>query len=206
MNVMTFSFGASYVALWVLAIFQGLLLLAVLRKVSELRGLVEGTEPLNLDQVPVGDRAPEFAAVDSRSNRTIDIRVFEERGGMIVFLSPDCSACKAVGRGLQAPANATLPPIVVVCIGRELGCERIRKLLGQDVFLVSENTDQIGLRYGVNSFPTAVVIDRQKRIRAYANPATVGDLLEVWAHAQNSAVDAEHEGDGVLLGSNGGSF
>ena len=89
----------SYVALWVVVVFQGLLLLGLVRAVAELSasgrrsgGLgVPNTARLGTGQpspgARTGERAPHFNAVDALGGR-VDSASFDGQPRLLVFVAP----------------------------------------------------------------------------------------------------------------------
>jgi hypothetical protein len=97
---MNFGFSASYVALWALVGFQGLLVLVVLRQLAELRQLVDqGTLPTE-DWLPVGSQAPEFAGQDIHSGDFVSRSPSENSSQVLLnSLETKRSVCKFVSHG-----------------------------------------------------------------------------------------------------------
>jgi hypothetical protein len=116
---MNFGFFASYVALWALAVFQGLLMLAVLRQLAELRQLMDQGALPNEDWLPVGSRAPEFAGQDIHSGEFVSSRLFDGRGGVILFLSPLAAACAELLREASSHLRRTIHELSLLSAATE---------------------------------------------------------------------------------------
>lgn len=177
---MSFGFSASYVALWMIVIFQGLLVLALLRQISELGKLVrEGNLP-GEEQLPAGSRTPQFRGLAEGTGRQVDNGIFDQRGGVILFLASDCSLCKGLAHSLRSEVEG-LPPLVAFCIGRDRACARFVQRLGPEVPLLLRAAADVALLYRVSSFPTGVVVDGEQRIRGYGHPKDGQDLKQLFA-------------------------
>jgi hypothetical protein len=177
---MSFGFYSSYIALWILAIFQGLLTLAIFRQVLELEKRSETWEIAG-GQSLVGARAPKFSGVDSRSGRSINAKIFDGRGGVILFLAAHCSVCRHVSRTLQDGVLETLPPLLAICTGDTKGAARLAKRLAPQIPLVLEGAQEAASIYKVSGYPTAVVLDGERRIRAHSGVNSVEELKRLVA-------------------------
>ncbi len=85
----------SNVALWIVVIFETVLLLLLLRVLGEMRQnrhVPSSNDPLN-DGIPVGEQAPDFDAKDQQG-RVVNLRNFQGRWRILAFVSPGCKACK----------------------------------------------------------------------------------------------------------------
>jgi len=174
-----FTFLSSYVALWALVLFQGLLILALLQQLAKLRNASLHEDPVD-DQLPDGSRAPEFANLDKSTRREFGVQSLGEKGGVILFLSSQCHLCNSLVDSLEQFALGDLPAIIAFCKGREQPCARFAKRLALKLRLVFDTTGETGGRYHVSTFPTAVAVDGQLRIRGYAYPKDIGEIQELW--------------------------
>lgn len=176
-------FAASYAGLWALVVFQSLISLALLRRLAELRQIAEeqGSRP---GPLPIGTLAPEFNGLEMRLNRPVDISILGNQGGVILFLSPKCSICKGLVSSMwRAHFTSALPPTVAMCSGSENACKGFAKLLGSDVYLLLDPQNTAMTRYRIDSFPAAVIVDSEHKIRQYGHPKDVGELRQLWAKA-----------------------
>ncbi len=177
---MNFGFSASYIALWALAIFQGLVALALLKQLAELRAIAGHGRLPSEDPLPVGSPAPEFEGLDSRHGRKISSRDTNERGVVVLFLSA-CPVCVRLADDLRQPLAPDLPPIVAFCLGGEGSCSAIMEKLTPQVHLLLKNAEEIAARYRVSNTPTAVIVDPHGTIRGYGHPASMEDLRQLVA-------------------------
>lgn len=178
---MNFGFYSSYVALWIWVIFQGLLTLAIFRQIVELEKRSEEWETMPGGQSLVGARAPKFSGVDIRSGRSINANVFDGRGGVILFLAAHCSVCRHVSRSLQDGVLESLPPILAICTGDTKGAMRLGKRLAPQIPLLLEGAQEAASIYKVSGYPTAVVLDGERRIRAHSGIGSAEELRRLVA-------------------------
>lgn len=176
---MSFGFYGSYVALWALVVFQALVVVALLRQISELKRYVEqGGLPAS-NQLAAGTPAPAFSALDLRSRQSLGLERLNGRGGVVLFLSPDCTVCRGLADSLRAQGKDALVPIIPVCEGDDQGCSVFLERLGKDFPLLVDARQQVGNLFHVEGSPTAVVLDGDKKIRGYGHPQDARDLGEL---------------------------
>ncbi|SRR5712692_4845756 len=173
---MSFGFYSSYVALWIFVIFQGLLTLAIFRQVLELEKRSGKWEGATGGESLVGAKAPKFSGADFHSGQSLNVNVFNGRGGVILFLNAHCSVCRHVSRSLQAALLENLPPIVAVCTGDKKGAVKLGKRLGPQIPLLLDGAEDAASLYKISSYPTAVVLDSEHRIRAHTGISSAEDL------------------------------
>jgi hypothetical protein len=153
---MTALIVVSIVALWVLVVFQGLVLLEAVRQISQIR------RELDFDDRPVpfsvgrlaGRPVPELArAVWSENGGT--------RDGVFVLLSTDCATCRLVASGLRdlVPRFEQLR-IVVILQARnhdEVTQMLTEERLARDAVVV-DLENEYGAAFEVAMRPAAVVV------------------------------------------------
>jgi len=177
---MSFPFVASYIAVWILVVFQGLLILALLKQLSELKLLIRLGGVAGEDGLPAGTAAPDFEGLDLRSATRITTNVFEGRGGALLFLSPACGSCLQLADGLRQPALSELPPILIFCQGDDSACASFIKRLGPEVYTLRDDDDGIAKSYRVDGSPTAIAINPDLTIRSYGHPLNIEDLKRLF--------------------------
>lgn len=187
---MTLSFSATYIALWAVVIFQGLVVLELVRQLAKLRQAVM-LGGLWEDQLPDGTEAPEFANVDKHLSRQLGVHTLDRSGGILLFLSSECSVCRGLVDGIGRLATDELPRIIAFCQGRDQGCARFAKRLGARTRLVIDCADKTSARYHISRFPTAVVVDGERKIAGYGHPRSIAEVKDLWAHsfAKHSATE-----------------
>jgi hypothetical protein len=173
---MGIEFLTSYIVIWVVVLFQSLLIVALLRELRELQRLVRHGSLLGADRLPTGAPVPKFAGVDWRSGQQVGNHSLNGIGGIVVFLSSDCSTCRDFAVSLRQPAIDGLPPIIAFCKGGEQGCQRLLKMADARVHLLLKGAEETAALFQVTGFPTAVVIDAKQRVRGYGHPKNIEDL------------------------------
>lgn len=176
---MSFGFYGSYVVLWVLVVFQALLVLALLKQLTELKRFVQAGGLPASNQLPAGTKAPEFTALEVRSRQEMGSAGLDGRGGIVLFLAPDCTVCKGLATSLRTQAAALGVPLLAVCQGDERGCRAFVDRLGPDVPVLLDPNLGVSGRYHVDGSPTAVIIDADRRIRAYGHPQDAEALVDL---------------------------
>jgi peroxiredoxin len=198
---MNFGFYSSYIALWIWAIFQGLLTLAIFRQVQELEKRSGNWETKAGGETLVGARAPKFSGADFHSGQSIDLNHFNGQGGVILFLSAHCSMCRRLSKNLHAVPVESLPPIVAICTGDTKEAAKIAKRLGPQIPLVVEGATHAASVYRVSGYPTAVVLDRERRVRAHSGINSTEDLQKLVAAGETEngklAMATTHSGENV---------
>ena len=184
---MSFPFVVSYIAMWLLVVFQGLLILALLKQLGELKQLAQFRGVPGVDPLLAGSAAPKFEALDLRSAERITTHVFNGHGGALLFLSPECGSCLELADGLRQSALNGLPPIVTFCQGSKLACASFVNRLGPEIYTLSDDDNEVAMRYRVDGSPTAVVINPDVTIAAYGNPLNLQDLKRLLARTLGSS-------------------
>jgi hypothetical protein len=76
-----------------------------------------------------------------------------------------------------------IPPIIAFCQGGEQACARVVKQLGSEIHLLLDDAEKTAMHYRVSGYPTAVVVDKQQKIRGYGHPGNIDDLRRVVARS-----------------------
>jgi hypothetical protein len=182
---MSIAWFVSYTALWVIVLFQGLLCLALLKQLTELRQLDQEQELGEGKQIELGSDAPEFSGVEVYSGRKVGARTIDQRGALILFLSPHCSICKDLVASMEPTALDGLPPIIAFCRGSERACATFARRFGVKPGSLVATAEEAASRYRAFRVPTVVAIGGDRTVRGYAQPKHVDDLrrLKVRAYA-----------------------
>ena len=201
---MTSAFFTTYVLIWIVVLFQGLLVLALLRELSELRRRLELGALGNEDRLPIGSEAPEFTGADVRTGKLVSLQTVGPNGGAILFLTPDCNLCKNLANSLRAPALSELPTVVVFCQGSERGCSAFYERLDPKGYLLHKGSEQVASLYQVTGSPTAVILDGERKIRGYGHPQDLEDLKKLLTRALRAEFEStkiETDSQPVILSS-----
>jgi peroxiredoxin len=180
------TFSATYVALWAVAICEGILILAILQQLAKLRQLAETGASSRKDQLPTGATAPEFLGIDERSGQQVGLRNLDGQGGTLLFLSTTCFVCQELVDSIGHLPTADAP-IIAFCQGEAAELGDLSKRLGAAVQLLSDESGDRSELYHVSTYPTAVVVDGQRTIRAYGHPRNLPDLKRLYAGSISGA-------------------
>src|SRR5207245_5301210 len=91
--------------------------------------------------------------------------------------------CRGLVDRLGRSQAEDLPLIVAFCQGRDRGCTRFAKRLEKRVRVVLDGAEETLARYRISRFPTAVVVDGERKIRGYGHPTDIGGIKQVWSRS-----------------------
>jgi hypothetical protein len=186
---MTSIFYVSYALLWVVVVFQSLVLLGVVR-LARRPASTAGAEPGPVSSgALIGELVPSFSAVDV-DGRRFDETSLPDTMNALLFVSPDCVTCMASLEeinGLSAKVDGSL---AVVCLGEVADCRRLRELyeLEERIPVVVDTTREVSDAFEVLGTPTAVLIGGNGRIRTYGHPMDKDELVRLVAEANAPAL------------------
>lgn len=111
-------FWATYLALWIVVIVQGLAFLEILRQIGALRGQLPAERPLVVaDAVRIGDPLPPLSA---RSADRLEPAAWKDHFigplNVAVFLTPRCPHCYALAQDLTDYAKRLKGQVGVVVV------------------------------------------------------------------------------------------
>lgn len=175
---MRLGFTASYIALWALVLFQALIALGLLQRISELRRWLSESRASSATGLAVGTDAPTFSAYDLRAGRSISSATFAGRSAVLLFLSPDCPTCRNLVTSLQSLSPRDLSPhaLVVICSGEERACKIFLDYFPSQVSVLLDRDRDTWTLYDVTGPPTAVALDAMGRVQAHGNPSNLEQL------------------------------
>lgn len=156
---------ASYIALWAVVLFQGLVIFILLRQLGVIYlGTAQGVARDGLSQ---GQRAPEFS-LPGLDSRPVALSAFRGMPLVLVFGSPSCAPCKGLLPDLQAFAAEKQDELRVLFLSRGEIEESRRFAQELDVRVpVAVHPDQsLPEQYKVRVTPFAFLIDREGVVRA----------------------------------------
>ena len=166
-----------YSALWFVVIFQAILLLAVLREIAIVRQAIAHGGSLIKNKLPIGSFAPEFLGQTSATSQRVSVESFKGRGGVILFLSPDCSICTDLAKSITQLPFEPLPQIIAFSRGdREHSSHLVVDLASKNIPLIFVGAEETFALYRVIGSPTAVIVDDELRIRRYGHPRDGNEL------------------------------
>jgi len=166
--------------LWMLVIFQALILLGLTRALYQ-RELI-GAANLR------GSKTPSFQAVDLSGN-SLDSSEFVGHLTALVFVSPSCPTCTVTLDELGALDAKTDGNVIVVCRGAEDECRRLAKSFAVGARVVSDEDSRLANLFAVSAMPTAVLINRENRIESHGEPKRGSDLADLFEKAQEAEAE-----------------
>lgn len=162
----------SYVALWVVAAFQTLMLLGLTHAVHALRqeGASDDAEEWR------GRSIPDFSAVDLAGG-AVSPATLAGRAAVLLFVSPNCPSCAISPAEVHVLAGDPARQLVVVCRAGRDDCARfaVRHDLAGPV--VADEAGTVTELFGVSRPPTAVRVDAEGIVESYGVPLR-GDEAE----------------------------
>jgi hypothetical protein len=160
-------------------LFQGLLIVALLKQLEDAKALLETIDIPAVGALAAGAAAPRFDTAGVRSNRRFALESFREAGGVLLFVSPKCEACSRLIEKIAT--RDRLPDNVIVVWGGE--AEELGARVGPHIEFVTANAGLIAAAYRIGSFPTAVSINGAGAIVRYGHPRDYDDLDKMLAAA-----------------------
>ena len=163
---MTAPLYTSYVLLWVLVIFQGLVLIGLVRTIYGLRR--DGGRPADGDRDLRGYELPAFTARDLNGER-VESWSFGDELTALLFISPSCDSCTLTLAEMEALNVRARGRVVVVCQSTPKDCAELADAHGIRFTVVPDEDFVISMLFRVNDVPTAVLIS-ENRIQSYGHP------------------------------------
>lgn len=177
-------------ALWVLVVFQGLVLLGLVRAVHTLRGGHARHESLQDLEDMVHKKAPDFQAFDLAGVYFDSAKVAEQPRAFL-FVSPRCESCSVTANELASLRWKSEGDVYVVCRGGVAECREFSEQVGAGTRVLVDDSFEISRAFKVTAVPTAVLIDASNTVRSYGNPMRDNELIEISDKDLESAVGVE---------------
>jgi len=175
---MTTLIVVNIVALWIFLVFQGLVLLEMVRQQAQVRrqlDLDDRPVPISLGEI-AGRPLPEPARAAWSENGTV-------RDGVLVLLSVNCTTCRLVASGLRDVVSGFADQRIVTVLGASNNDQAVEMLNGVGLAfdeVVVDLENEYGEALGIDLRPVAVVVrggivSEGATIR---NPRQLRELLE----------------------------
>ncbi|HEY4027428.1 MAG TPA: hypothetical protein VGO86_13445, partial [Candidatus Dormibacteraeota bacterium] len=134
---MTLAFLPAFVVLWVVVLFQGLVIVGLLRTLRDLQNVVEsGRLPRRL---PVGAVSPAFKGTDLRTGAEIDSSELMGRELVVLFLSEGCPTCRRLADGTRHVPAEPGQTRIAVCHGGAREAVTFVDLLASDIPVLADS-------------------------------------------------------------------
>ena len=178
---------ASYIALWAVVLFQGVIIFLLLRQLGVMYlGTARGVAR---DGLAPGQRAPDFTLPDLEG-RPVSLVDFRGLPLLLIFGSPTCVPCRALIPDLNVLASERREELRVLFLsqGRVDDTRRFASEAAVQVPVAAHPDDDLPGKYKARVTPFAFLIDGEGIIRAkgLANNRDHLDLLLRMADAQTS--------------------
>ena len=176
--------------LWLIAIAQGAVIIALVHQLAALRVIANAGAPV-LSKLPIGSVAPEFTAMDLQSNGSVHSSSLRGRRIAICFMNAECHVCRGLAFELSQKPAESLSGLVIYYDAVAGSVGTVFQTLAGKVPVLCKEASDVAIQFGLEKFPTTVVLDQEWRIAATSNPLRADDLLaslaEVPEQPQTSA-------------------
>lgn len=183
----------STIALWVLVLFETVLLLLLLRALGILRqkGVLAATEqPLELGGLDVGEQAPAFVAIDQGGN-PVRLEDFQGRQCVLAFILPGCSGCIGTLDSLKAVLQDEHDLAVIVISDADKEANRAYAIKHNlQIPVLTPDPDLVSV-YRVRTFPFVFVLNEAGVIRT-KGVVNVSEQLRSMLMTANGSIPAHH--------------
>ncbi len=156
---------ASYIALWAVVLFQGVVIFVLLRQLGLMYlGTAQGVAR---DGLPVGERAPDLTVAGLDGNE-VSLAGFRGLPLLLIFGSPNCAPCRALVPDLNVFARERAGELRVLFLSRG-GADEARRFAeeaGFDVPVAAHPDETLPDKYKARVTPFAFLIDGEGVIRA----------------------------------------
>lgn len=174
-------FEMSYALLWALALIQIPIILFFVQELQRLkRGLNSGAHNHLAHGKPIGERMPDFSAVNLFSGVSVQGRdLLSDRTTVIIFLSSTCKSCREIAKYLARYSAEQLQGLAVICTGSQRSCLVYMECLGRLLPVLRSAETDIGGLFLLAAYPSCVAIDSKGNIAGYNYPDNPQDV-ETW--------------------------
>jgi methylamine dehydrogenase accessory protein MauD len=168
-------FWASFALLWLVVLFQGAVLIEVVRRLAGVRS-AGAPDTIGADPLPTGSPAPAFEAplVDNRS--LVRSQSLGGRRVLLAFISAGCASCDETFDLTLAAARHLDAQTILICRGPRDECRQFARRHLPSGTAVWDVDGKIGMSFRVHSTPLSVALDEQWRVIKYGAPLAAEDL------------------------------
>jgi hypothetical protein len=165
---MTLPFLASYVALWILVVFQALVLMGLVIALQRIQRRVFAAPGGRRDLLR-GTPVPGFS-VRELSGRTLTADDLVGQLTALLFVSANCSSCHTALEDMTGLRHKALGNVIVVVSGTEMEARDLATTyeLGR---VIADVDSELVDKFNIARTPLAVLVDRSGHIQSYGEPA-----------------------------------
>jgi peroxiredoxin len=169
-------FWASFAALWLVVLFQGAVLIEVVRRLAGVQSAAGSPDPIGADPLPTGSPAPAFEAPLVDNGSLVRSQSLRGRRVLLAFTSPGCASCEATFGATLAAARHLDAQTILICRGqRDECCHFARRHLPSGT-AIWDVDGKIGASFRVRGTPVSVALDEQWRVIKYGAPLEAEEL------------------------------
>lgn len=166
-------FYISYAVLWALAVFEGLVIVGLVRTVAS--GGAQASAPRRNGIDLTGSKLPDFAGRNLRGD-VFDSRQIAGRPAALLFVSAECSTCAVTLEEFDA-LNARMDGnVVVFCRSTHTGCSKLAERYRLGSMVIEDTDGVVGDLLRVEITPTAILVGPDGVIASYGHPMSPGEL------------------------------
>ncbi len=188
---------ASYIALWAVVMFQGVVIFVLLRQLGVIYlGTARGVSDDGLD---IGSKAPDFS-VRQLNGESLSLTSFQSKPLVLVFGSPTCAPCRGLIPDLNVFAHERERELGVLFLsrGNDESARRLADELKIEVPVAAHPDEHLPNQYQARVTPFAFLIGEDRTIRAKG-------LANNREHLELLLRNAKFDEDSARPGSNGAS-
>lgn len=179
----------AFVLLWAIVLFEGLVIIGLVRTLRELQVAVEsGRLPRRL---PVGAHAPQLIGTDLRTGAAIDSSELIGRELVILFLSDGCPFCRRLADGTRQVPVEPGQTRIAVCHSGPREASAFVELLAGDFAVLADPDGEVLSSFSITGTPAAVVVDETGRVSGSGGPRHSGELAALVSTARDSVVGGD---------------
>jgi peroxiredoxin len=176
----------AFIVLWAIVLFQGLVILGLLRTVRALQVAIEsGRIPQRL---PVGAHSPRFTGTDLRAGAGVDSSELTGRELVVLFLSDGCTSCRRLADGTRQVPVEPGQARIAICQGGAREARTFMDLLASDVAVLADPDGAVFASFGISSTPSAVVVGETGVVLGSGGPQHSGELAALVSTARQPVV------------------
>lgn len=185
----TLAFNISYVALWLLVVFQTLVLMALLHATYRRESAAQPSASAAVSVAPpgpaAGQRAPAFRTIDAITGAPVTNEHFAGKLTALLFVSPHCASCMTTLDELNALRHKVHGNVALVCGGDQAECARVvGRYEGLTLPTLVDADNAIRNAFQVPGTPYAVLVNEVGTIEFTGQPMRQNEIEALLEHGQ----------------------
>lgn len=182
---MSSGYYISHAALWALVVFQGLVLIGLVRAVYRLQSGAAASPAISGADEMRDRVAPSFDVVDVTGAR-ISSQDFAGQLTALLFVSPQCPTCTVTLDELEALKVKARDSVLVICRAESDECVALAEAFRLSIPVIPDPDLEISRLFRVVTVPTAILINEGGRIQSYGYPMSREELEAMITARQNA--------------------